>query len=197
MSRTQEHPIARGLSALPGNVLALVLRDASVLDMVHVAHVCLALHRRIAGADRCQCAHVIPPRHAIAFWAHWCDVRAPSVLQLGDAMERGSVACVHYALCVADHSHVWTNGELFIWAARHGHWAAFEHMWATFPYTDLNDVRIALALAIKDGGKAAIVERLARFVKTHSAPPRRQVLGVSGAGGKRGSVHRARHRWPR
>jgi len=106
------------LAHLPSHVLARILRGASILDVVHVAHVCRALHAHITSCEQCACAQIETFGDASresartrAFWTHWTNESCNQHTKGGTSViERrrhaqwvryateGSLVCVHYAL---------------------------------------------------------------------------------------------------
>jgi len=173
------HRTHGSLPDLPSHVLALVLRDASPLDLVRVAHVCRALHAHMTGQERCVCTSapcvdvVMQHHHARAFWVHWRDAR-PGTWQLvywAPFIEQGCAAMVHFAL-LADSD---CADDLLHEACRSGNLAAVERVLREAHAEPSSHAAKALDMACF-GGHLPIVECLLRDARVNPAHGEQRAL---------------------
>jgi len=121
------------LSDFPSYWLALILRDATVLDVVHLAHTNRAMHARITSRAKCPCHRLMPMHdsHATAatraFWAHWRAERPRGLIDATPYLKRNSVVCVHYALRLGLDA-VGDLPSVLHWAAAGGHWVLVKRL---------------------------------------------------------------------
>jgi len=131
---------AANLDDLPPHVLASVLRGFLIIDLFSVAHVCRALHSRIASGPTCRCAtkerwaetHSTEPTRA--FWTFWTEHSTVSRAELQLYTRFNKVVCVDYMVR-------WTHimdpvdvGEYeFGIAAKDGNVDVLERLWPMAP----------------------------------------------------------------
>ena len=121
-----------GLPQVTPDVLAFVLRDASITDVMHVAHTCRSLHAMVHGLAQCTCAtrpfgerddESAPTR---AFWSHWVAERTSAPKDDERSFKQHASAnrptLVHYWLRANMDPSVAMDHALR-WACRHGNGA--------------------------------------------------------------------------
>jgi len=155
---------------LPAHVWALIVRNVTVLDLYHVAHVCRALHELFTSRRTCLCRDgrtVFCPRadkeleQTRALWTHLRHVRAPpSLCEWVACVRNAHVGRVAFAVrCGADPS----AGDQYAIciAAEQGDVHVVDYLLSHACVDPNVSFREPLLMAVT-GGHVAVVQRLLR-----------------------------------
>ena len=108
------------IDTLPPHVWALIMRGASLCQLIRVAHVSHRLHALLTGQARCTCrsapsvADVLQSSSfTLAFWTEWRATRKPpGFFELYHYANRDCADGVHFALLAGADASVRDNGIL-------------------------------------------------------------------------------------